>query len=225
MFDVQYNFFRDLDRRCLSEGLTETQCASVVELKRRTIDSPLNRASPLVADVLAGRTTFVAAYDGFSRAFRGLRRLVPKTHDAAWNERLEQLAQIVPNVRHFRRRSLFAADNPLNLTVYGALAGFAAGVFINSSDAGGLEPGEAAAGLWSGSQQMLVAAMAAFGFVLGTAAMFKYRIRDYKQIHAREAAGYMDLNYGYFLANDTHGWTECLRTEADAARAKLARPD
>ncbi len=225
MFDVQYNFFRDLDRRCLAEGLTAEQSAAVVELKRKTIESPLNRSNPLVAEVLAGRTTFVAAYDGFSRSFRGLRRLVPKTHDADWNERLAQLAQIVPNVGHFRRRSLLAADNPLNLTVYGALAGFAAGVLINFSDTGGLEPGEAAAGLLGGSQLTFVAGLAAFGFVSGTAAMFKYRVRDYKQIHAREAAGYMDLNYGFFLAGDLHGWTEYLRSEADAARAKLARPD
>lgn len=225
MFDVQYHFFRDLDRRCLSEGLTESQCAAVVELKRQTIASPLNRSNPLVADVLAGRTTFVAAYDGFSRSFRGLRRLVPKTHDALWNERLEQLAQIVPNVRHFRRRSLFAADNPCNLTLYGALAGFAAGVLVTFSDAGGLEPGEAAAGLQSGSLLAFVVGLAAFGFVLGAAAMFKYRVRDYKQIHAREAAGYMDLNYGYFMSGDIRGWTECLASEAGAAQAKLARPD
>jgi predicted DNA-binding protein (UPF0251 family) len=225
MFDVQYNFFRDLDRRCLAEGLDETQCSAVVELKRKTIDSPLNRANALVADVLAGRTTFVATYDSFSREFRGLRRLVPKTHDADWNERLDQLAHIVPNVGHFRRRSLFAADNPLNLTIYGALAGFAAGVLINFSDSGGLEPGEAAAGLVSGSQLTLVAGTAAFGFFSGAAAMFKYRIRDYNQIHAREAAGYMDLNYGYCMAGDTRGWAQCLRAEADGVRAKLARPD
>lgn len=225
MFDVQYNFFRDLDRRCLSEGLDAQQCAAVVELKRKMIGSPLNRSNALVAEVLAGRTTFVATYDRFSRDFRGLRRLVPKTHDADWNERLEQLAHLVPNVRHFRRRSLLAADNPLNLTLYGALAGFAAGVLISFSAIGGMEPGEAAAGLVSGPQLSLVAGMATFGFASGTAAMFKYRIRDYKQIHAREAAGYMDLNYGYFLAGDLHGWADCLRSEADTSRAKLVRPD
>ena len=225
MFDVQYNFFRDLDRRSLAEGLGEHQSAALLELKRKTIDSPLNRANPLVADVLAGRTSFVATYDGFSRGFRGLRRLVPKTHDADWNARLDQLADIVPNVRHFRRRSLFAADNPLNLTLYGAMAGFAAGVLINFSDTGELEPGEAAARLLGSAQLTLVAGMAAFGFLSGVAAMFKYRIRDYKQIHAREAAGYMDLNYGYFMAGDTVGWAECLRAEGEGVRAKLARPD
>ncbi len=139
MFDVQYNFFRDLDRRCVAEGLSEAQCAAVVELKRKAIDSALNRSNPLAAEVLAGRTTFVAAYDGFSRAFRGLRRFVPKSHDAAWNERLEQLALIVPNVRHFRRRSLFAADNPTSLTLYGAVVGAAVAALL----AGEAEAGEA----------------------------------------------------------------------------------
>ena len=48
---------------------------------------------------------------------------------------------------------------------------------------------------------------------------------DYDQIHAREAAGYMDLNYEFFRAGDTRGWIECLRAEAAAAQAKMARPD
>ncbi len=221
MFDVQYNFFRDLDRRCVAEGLTEPQCAAVVELKRKTIDSALNRSNPLAAAVLAEQTTFVAAYDGFSHSFRGLRRFVPKTHDADWNERLEQLAQIVPNVRHFRRRSLFAADNPTNLTIYGAVAGGAVYLLL----AGDVEPGEPPAFAWSGAPTALVAGLAALGFAFGTAAMFRYRIRDYKQIHAREAASYMDLNYGFFRTGDTRGWIECLRAEAEASRAKLARPD
>lgn len=65
MIDVQYDFFRDLDRRCVAGGLEEHQCASVVALKRQTIDAPLNRANPVVAEVLAGRTTFVAVYDSF----------------------------------------------------------------------------------------------------------------------------------------------------------------
>lgn len=221
MFDVQYNFFRDLDRRCVAEGLTEAQCSAVVELKRKTIDSALNRSNPLAAEVLAGRTTFVAAYDGFSRAFRGLRRFVPKSHDGAWNERLEQLALIVPNVRHFRRRSLFAADNPTSLTLYGAVAGAAVAGLL----AGEAEAGEAQLPAWIGAPSVLIPALGALGFAFGTAAMFKYRIRDYQQIHAREAAGYMDLNYGFFRAGDTRGWMECLRAEAESARAKLARPD
>jgi hypothetical protein len=221
MFDVQYNFFRDLDRRSVAEGLTEAQCAAVVELKRKTIDSALNRSNPLAAEVLAGKTTFVATYDGFSHAFRGLRRFVPKTYDAAWNERLEQLARIVPNVRHFRRRSVFAADNPTNLTFYGVVVGAAASAILN----GETEPGEQPALPWAGAPTAIVAGMAVLGFVFGTAAMFKYRIRDYNQIHAREAASYMDLNYGFFCSGDTRGWIECLRAEAGAARAKLARPD
>lgn len=220
MFDIQYNFFRDLDRRCGAEG-TAAQCAAVVELKRKTIDSALNRSNPLVADVLAGGTTFVATYDNFSRSFRGLRRFVPKGHDAEWNERLEQLALIVPNVRHFRRRSLFAADNPTNLTVYGAVTGLATWAVL----AGDAEPGEAAPLPWADAPAALVAGLAVLGFAFGSAAMFKYRVRDYKQIHAREAAGYMDLNYGFFRVGDHQGWVDSLRAEAAGARAKLARPD
>jgi hypothetical protein len=221
MFDVQYNFFRDLDRRCVAEGLTEAQCAAVVELKHKTIDSALNRSNPLAAAVLEGRTTFVAAYDGFSHDFRGLRRFVPKTHDAAWNERLEQLGRIVPNVRHFRRRSLFAADNPTNLTIYGAVVGGTICALL----AGEVEAGEAPLLPSTGAPTMLVAGLAALGFTFGIAAMFKYRIRDYKLIHAREAAGYMDLNYGFFRSGDRRGWMECLRAEAGGARANLVRPD
>jgi hypothetical protein len=220
MFDVQYDFFRDLDRRCLAEGLIEAQCSAVVELKRKTIDSALNRSNPLAAEVLAGKTTFVATYDGFSHAFRGLRRFVPKSHDGTWNDRLEQLAQIVPNVRHFRRRSLFAADNPTTLTLYGALAGAAAHAVFT----GDLEPGEPLPP-FVGDVTATIAGVAALGFIFGTAAMFKYRIRDYKVIHAREAAGYMDMNYGFFRAGDDRGWMDCLRAEAAATRPKLVRPD
>ena len=221
MFDVQYHFFRDLDRRCVAEGLSEAQCAAVVELKRKTIDSALNRSNPLAAGVLAGKTTFVATYDGFSHAFRGLRRFVPKTHDDAWNERLGQLAQIVPNVRHFRRRSLFAFDNPTNGAIYGVLAGAVAAAVLT----GETEPGEQPAVAWAGAPTAIAAGVAALGFAFGVAAMFKYRIRDYGQIHAREAAGYMDLNYEFFRSGDTRGWIECLRAEAAAAQAKMARPD
>ncbi len=221
MFDIQYHFFRDIDRRGVAEGLTDEQCAKMVELKRRAIDSALNRSNPLVAEVLAGRTTFVATYDRFSHAFRGVRRFVPKGDDAEWNERLEQLARIVPNVRHFRRRSLLAADNPLGLTAYGAVAGAAVRVLVAAT----AENDDAPLLPWAEAPASLVGAMAVLGFVFGTAAMFKYRIRDYGQIHAREAASYMDLNYGFFIAGDTRGWIECLRAEAGAARAKLARPD
>lgn len=221
MFDVQYHFFRDLDRRCVAGGLEEAQCAAVVELKRKAIDSALNRSNPLAAAVLEGRTTFVAVYDEFSRAFRGVRRFVPKSHDAAWNERLEQLAQIIPNVRHFRRRSVFAADNPTTLALYGAIVGAGVAAVL----AGGEEVGEAPALPWADAPAALVLGGALLGVGFGTAAMFKYRIRDYQHIHAREAAGYMDLNYGFFRSGDQRGWIECLRAEAAEARAKLARPD
>lgn len=128
-------------------------------------------------------------------------------------------------MRHFRRRSLLAADNPCNLTLYGAVAGLAVGVFLSFGGAGGAEPGAAAAALLSRMQAAIEAAMAGAGFVLGVAAMFKYRIRDYKSIHAREAAGYMDLNYGFFRRRDDAGWAECLRAETESVRAQLARPD
>lgn len=222
MSDVQYDFFRDLDRRCVSEQLAAGRCAEAVEHKRRLIDSPLNRAIPLVAEVLAGRTTFVAAYDGFSREFRGLRRFVPKKHDAAWNERLDQFARIVPNVRHFRRRSWLAADNPLNLTLYGAIAGIALGVLLSASNSGSTEPGVAVERLWSRSQGLLEALMAGVGFLFGVGAMLKYRTRRYDQIHAREAAGYMDANYAFFRAGDTAGWAEQLKAEPAGG---CTRPD
>ena len=32
----------------------------------------------------------------------------------------------MPNVSHFRRRSVFAADNPITCTLYGVIAGLAA---------------------------------------------------------------------------------------------------
>ena len=223
MIDVQYNFFRDLDRRSLAEGFDDERCAAVVRMKRQAIEAPLNRANPVVAEVLAGRTTFVAVYDAFSRDFRGLRRFVPKAHDAAWNERLDHFARIVPNVRHFRRRSLLAADNPLNLALYGAAAGVALGVFFAFSGSGAGEPGAAADDLFGPGQLLLEVATTGTGFVLGGAAMYKYRIRDYKQIHAREAAGYMDLNYGFCRSGDDRGWAGCLRAEAAAARP--TRPD
>lgn len=222
MQPVQYELFRELDRRCVSEDLAPARCAEVVEHKRRLIDNALNRSNPLVADVLAGRTTFVAAYDGFSRAFRGLRRFVPKSHDAAWNERLDQLAQIVPNVRHFRRRSWLAADNPVNLTLYGTVAGFAVGVLLSFAGSGGAEPGDAVARLWSRGQFYLELGMAGVGFLFGVAAMFKYRTRHYDQIHAREAAGYMDANYDYFRRTDAAGWAEHLKSAAGQAGT---RPD
>lgn len=221
MTETQFELFRDLDRRCVADDLAPGRCAEAVEFKRRLIDNPLNRANPLVADVLAGRTTFVAVYNSFSREFRGLRRFVPKSHDAARNEKLRQLALIVPNVGHFQRRSWFAADNPVNLTLYGAVAGIAVGVIVSASDSGS-DGNVAMARLWSSGQFTLEVLTAAVGFVFGVAAMLKYRTRRFDQIHAREAAGYMDANYAFFLRGDSAAWAEQLKT---APADSCARPD
>jgi hypothetical protein len=221
MFSIQYDHFRDIDRRCVAEGLDPACCAAAVEHKRRVIDSTLNRSNPLVADVLEGRTTFVQSYDGFSRAFRGLRRFVPKSHDAGWNERLEQLALIVPNVRHFRRRSILACDNPTSMTAYGVALGAGLAVLLTGAN----DPGEPPVLPWPGAATALLSGCTALGFVLGTAAMLKYRIRDYNQIHAREAAGYMDFNYKFFRSGDLAGWADYLRREGGGPQPGLARPD
>jgi hypothetical protein len=85
-----YRYFQDLDRRCLSDDLKQERCAEVVVLKRRTIESPRFKGNPIAAEVLAGRTTFVAVYDAFSHEFRGIRRFIPKSHDPDWNVRLDR---------------------------------------------------------------------------------------------------------------------------------------
>lgn len=225
MIDNLYRFFRDLDRRCLGEGLAHDRCLEIAALKRRTIESPQFRANPVAADVLGGRTTFVAAYDSFSREFRGLRRFVPKSHDPAWNERLDHLAAIVPNVRHFRRRSCLAFDNPLGPVLYGIIAGLGIAVIWANEQASGAEPGEAVEFVLGKHGAMLMTLMAAVGFVFGALAMLKYRTRDYNMIHAREAAGYMDLNYAFCRAGDDEGWARMLKVHAQGAAVPLTRPD
>lgn len=211
MNETQYELFRDLDRRCVAEDLAPGRCAEAVEYKRQLIDGGFNRANPLAADVLAGKTTFTAAYDSFSREFRGLRRLVPKAHDESRNEKLRQLAQIVPNVGHFRRRSWLAADNPVNLTLYGALAGVAIGVLVSASDSGS-DGNAAMQRLFSSGQFTFECLMAAVGFVFGVGAMLKYRTRRFDQIHAREAAAYMDASYEFFRRGDCAAWAEQLKS-------------
>lgn len=223
MVEVQYDYFRALDRRCVAESLSPERCREVVRLKRQAIESPINTSNPLVKDVLAGRATFASVYDDFSRAFRGLRRFAPKSHDAAWNDRLDQLGRIVPNVRHFRRRSCLALDNPVNTTLYGAVAGFAVGVFWSMSGEADIEAGEAALFLASRAQRAIVAAMALVGFFFGTLAMLRYRTRDPALIHAREAAVYMDRNYELYRSGDDEAWARMLidsdrETGAGAAR-------
>ena len=220
-----YRYFQDLDRRCLSDGLGPEHCAEVAALKRRTIESARFRGNPIAAEVLAGRTTFVAVYDSFSREFRGLRRFVPKSHDPEWNERLDCLAQIIPNVRHFRRRSYLAFDNPLGSVLYGIIAGLGLAVILAMEQSIGGEPGEAV-DLVTGSHGVtLMALMACVGFVFGSIAMLKYRTRDYNMIHAREAAGYMDLNYAFFRANDDAAWARMFETVAGRLAVPSTRPD
>ncbi|MGH8020097.1 MAG: hypothetical protein ACREIA_17825, partial [Opitutaceae bacterium] len=210
MLDNQYHLFRNLDRRCVAGGLMKGECAEAVRLKRASIESDRVRSNPLVQDVLAGRTTFVATYDAYSRAFRGLRRFMPLTHDDEWNGRLEHLAMVLPNVRHFMRRSLFALDNPVVCTVYSLIA--ATGVACVLAHAAredevaatgllNVAPGDPLTrtnGMADQSFVFIFVLFAVVGFMAGVFSMLKYRTRDSRTIHAREAAAYMDLNFGYY---------------------------
>lgn len=223
--DNLYRHFQDLDRRCLSEGLEPGRCAEVVMLKRRTIESPRFKGNPIAAEVLAGRTTFVAVYDAFSREFRGLRRFIPKSHDPEWNERLDCLAQIIPNVRHFRRRSYLAFDNPLGSVLYGIIAGLGIAVILAIEQTSGGEPGEAAELVTGSHGTTLMALMAGVGFIFGSIAMLRYRTRDYNVIHAREAAGYMDINYAHCRAGDDAAWARMFHASAGEKVAQGTRPD
>lgn len=212
MLDTQYALFRDLDRRSVAGGCTSGDCLSAVQAKRQIIESEMNRENPLVADVLAGRSTFVTTYDSFSRTFRGLRRFVPMPHDARENERLAHLAKIVPNVGHFVRRSFFAADNPVAGIVYGVVAACAVSLVWAHSVRGEAEGPSGGSG--PAEMFMGLAVMCGFaGFVVGSAAMLKYRTRDSRMIHAREAAAYMDLNYGFFRSGDDAAWEEFIRVQ------------
>jgi len=220
-----YRHFQELDRRCLSDGLGQERCTEVAALKRRTIESPRFKNNPIAAEVLAGRTTFVAVYDSFSREFRGLRRFVPKSHDPDWNERLDCLAQIIPNVGHFKRRSYLAFDNPLGSVLYGIIAGFGIAIILAIEQTSGGEPGEAVELVTGSHGTTLMALMACVGFVFGSVAMLKYRTRDYKMIHGREAAGYMDLNYAFFRASDDTAWARMLEAGAVIQAAARTRPE
>jgi len=220
-----YSFFRDLDRRCLSEGLKHERCMEIAALKRKTIESAQFKANPLAAEVLEGKTSFVAVYDSFSREFRGLRRIVPKSHDPQWNERLDNLAQIIPNVRHFRRRSYLAFDNPIGPILYGIIAGLGIAVIWAIEQASGGEPGEAVEMVLGKHGSMLMALMAGVGFIFGALAMLKYRTRDYNMIHAREAAGYMDLNYAFCRAHEDNAWGRMLEVSAQGMNTTSTRPD
>jgi hypothetical protein len=220
-----YRYFQDLDRRCLSDDLKQERCAEVVVLKRRTIESPRFKGNPIAAEVLAGRTTFVAVYDAFSHEFRGIRRFIPKSHDPDWNERLDYLAQLIPNVRHFKRRSYLAFDNPLGSVIYGIIAGLGIAVILAIAQTNGGEPGEAAQLVTGSHGTTLMALMGGAGFVFGSVAMLKYRTRDYNVIHAREAAGYMDVNYAHCRAKDDTAWARMLESGTGDKAMASTRPD
>jgi hypothetical protein len=206
MADTQYELFQDLDRHCVAGGVQATECLEAVRRKRDAITSALNQQNPLVHEVMAGRTTFVAAYDEFSRGFRGIRRFLPQPHDDAHSERLENLAKIVPNVGHFARRSIFATDNPVTCACYGAIASIAVAL-VGRQAVGAEGAGEAAA--YDGRTFLLLALGLGFaGFVAGLVSMYRYRTRDRDQIHAREAAEYMDLNYNCHRTFDDEAWAK-----------------
>ena len=220
-----YSIFQDLDRRAVSEGMRRERCEEIVGMKRRTIETAQFKNNPLIADVLAGRTSFVAIYDSFSREFRGFRRFVPKSHDPVWNERLDNLSQVIPNVRHFKRRSYLAFDNPCGSVIYGAIVGIGISIITALGQSSGGEPGDAV-DVGTGAQgRMLMYLMAGAGFVFGSIMMLKYRTRDYNQIHAREAAGYIDLNLALFRANDDAAWARMFEVTGTGQAAPLARPD
>jgi hypothetical protein len=204
MADTQYELFRDLDRHCVAGGVLERDCLEAVRRKRACIESELNRDNPLVREVLAGRTTFTEAYDGFSRGFRGLRRLLPMAHNDAFNQRLEQLGKIVPNVRHFLRRSVFALDNPCTCALYGIIASLAVNL-VWAHAAKGDGDGET---FDSVTAFTLSLGFGIVGFVAGLYAMLKYRTRAPDKIHAREAAEYMDLNYSCHRTLDDEAWAK-----------------
>ncbi len=202
----QYTVFKELDRKYVAGGFQESEGKTIVAQKRECIESLVSQSNPLVHDVMDRKITFAETYDSFSRSFRGYRRFLPHRHDTVSNERLENLGKIVPNVIHFKRRSLFAADNPIGCVIYS---------FLLSIIAGGLwaqtltESGEKVsynAFVSSDGQLFLSIGFALAGLVVGLAAMLKYRTRNAKQIHAREAAVYMDLNYGFYRSNDDRRW-------------------
>jgi len=210
MHDTQYEFFQELDRRCVAGGFRDDECREAVRLKKASIDIEKGRGHPIVGEILAGKTSLVAEYDGFSRMFRGVRRFLPMPHDGASNERLRQLARLVPNVRHFTRRSLFAVDNPLTAAVYGVVASLALEVVLTLTLRADVEEGAAGVAEWS--EGWLALGFGVVGFLAGALASVRYRTRDQRQIHAREAAAYLDVNYGFYNRGDDRAWAEYIRS-------------
>lgn len=226
MHDTQYALFQELDRRCVAGDFKSEECAESVRLKRASIEFEQSRGNPVVRDVLAGRHTFVAEYDAFSRMFRGLRRFLPMPHVGALNERLRCLAKIVPNVRHFTRRSLFAIDNPVTAAVYGLIASIVLELVLGLTMRTEVDEAEVDSMTgWSGG--WFTVGFTLLGLLIGSLAMLRYRTRDAKQIHAREAAAYMDVNYEFYLRGDDRAWGEYIHRQDDAvvARVETARRD
>ena len=217
MPNTQYALFRDLDRHCVAVSMNAADCREAARRKRAIIDSPLNRDNPLVREVMAGRTTFTAIYDDFSRGFRGVRRFLPKPHSEEYNERLECFGKIVPNVRHFTRRSVWAMDNPATCALYGiivsaAIAMIWAHALGNDADrAGGAEAVDRATIL------AFAFGCGSVGFLAGLLAMLKYRTRSSEMIHAREAAAYMDLNYNCHRTLDDEAWAKLVALKTTPA--------
>jgi len=208
MADSQYDLFRDLDRRCTRSDVTLADCREAARKKRAIIEGELNQTNPLVREVISGQATFTGIYREFSQGLRGIRRFLPLPHHRALNERLEHLAKIIPNVDHFKRRSLLAADNPLTTAVYAVIASFGLGFVWNAANRESI-PAESAGVAAEGHMQLLVAALCGFGgFGLGLYAMLRYRTRDNQRIHAGEAARYMDLNYECYGRLDDAAWAE-----------------
>lgn len=227
MHDTQYALFQELDRRCVARGFQECDCTESVRLKRASIDLEKSRGNPVVGDVLAGRTRFVAEYDAFSRGFRGVRRFLPMPHDPGRNERLRHLAMVLPNVRHFTRRSLLAIDNPVTAGFYGFIASLALEVGLSLALRSGGEEEVEAMSQPEGMRGWLALGLTAVGVLVGSLAMLRYRTRDPQQIHAREAAAYMDINYEFYAMDNDRAWAEFIRQQggAGASRIVLARPE
>ncbi len=223
MPENQYQLFRDLDRYCVAGGFKESDCHDIVRRKKQSIGGSINQENPVVREVLDGKNTFAGTYDSFSKTYRGIRRFIPQPHDDAFNARLEQLARIIPNVGHFRRRSVFAADNPVTCTLYGIIVGLAADLvwLRQAQDIDGMG---SAMGGGATTLYFFGVVFGFAGFVVGTVAMMRYRTRDPRRIHAREAAGYMDFNYDFYRKGDDEGWAHFIRAAGDTQR-KAVRPE
>ncbi len=209
----QYTVFKELDRKYVAGGFQGSEGKVIVAQKRECIESLVSQSNPLVHEVLAGNGSFAETYDSFSHSFRGYRRFLPHRHDIVSNERLETLEKIVPNVAHFKRRSLFAADNPIGCVFYGLLLSFIAGGLWAQTLTESGEKVSYSLFVFSEGQFFLSVGFVLAGLIIGLAAMLKYRTRNAKQIHAREAAVYMDLNYGFYRSNDDERWARMIEPE------------